>query len=106
MNPDYLWAVIVGMMVITFAERFLFLGLLSGRQLPPLLRRALRFVPAAALAAIVVPDFLYRNGQLLDPLTNERLLAGFVATIVAFRTKSVLLTIGAGMVMLWALQAL
>jgi branched-subunit amino acid transport protein len=106
MNPDYLWAVIVGMTVITFVERFSFIGLLSGRQLPVLLRRALRFVPPAALSAIIVPDLLYRGGQLADLLSNERLLAALIATIVAFRTKSVLLTIGAGMAMLWLLQAL
>jgi branched-subunit amino acid transport protein len=105
-TPDYLWPIIIGMTVITFAERFLFIGVLNGRELPGLLRRALRFVPAAALAAIVVPDFLYRNGQLLDPFTNVRLVAGLVAAVVAFRTKNVLLTISTGMIVLWGLQAL
>ena len=106
MNLTTIWVILIGMALVTMGERLSFMGLLAGRRIPDLLLRALRFVPAVALTAIVVPDLLYRNGSLVDPLTNLRLMAALVAAVVAFRTKNVLLTIGAGMSVLWVLQAL
>ncbi|MBX3080872.1 MAG: AzlD domain-containing protein [Anaerolineae bacterium] len=106
MNLTTIWVILLGMTVITLSERLSFMGLLANRRIPDLLLRALRFVPAAALTAIVVPDLLYRNGEVVDPLSNLRLMAAMVAAVVAFRTKNVLLTIVAGMSVLWVLQAL
>ena len=39
-------------------------------------------------------------------LGNERLLAGVVAILVAWRTRNVIWTVGVGLVTLWVLQAL
>jgi branched-subunit amino acid transport protein len=38
-------------------------------------------------------------------LANPRLVAGVAASLVAWRTKSVFLTIGVGMALFWILQA-
>ena len=73
--------------------------------MPVWLSRALRFVPAAALAALVFPALTHPAGQLDITLNNFRLLAGLGGAIVAWRTKNVLLTILVGMVILWALEA-
>jgi branched-subunit amino acid transport protein len=48
----------------------------------------------------------YQNGTLEVSLGNERLLAGLVAALIAWRTRSVLLTLGGGMAVLWTLQTL
>ena len=63
------------------------------------------FVPAAVLTAFVVPLLIYENGAMQVSLGNERLLAGLVAALIAWRTRSVLFTLGGGMAMLWTLQA-
>jgi branched-subunit amino acid transport protein len=73
-------------------------------RLPPLLQRALRFVPAAALTAIITPELLIRDGAIFLSPMNARLIAGVIAVVVAWRTKNTLLTIAAGMIALWALQ--
>jgi branched-subunit amino acid transport protein len=73
-------------------------------QLPPLLQRALRFVPAAALTAIITPELLIQNGAIFLSPANARLIAGVIAIVIAWRTKNTLLTIGAGMIALWVLQ--
>ena len=39
-------------------------------------------------------------------LGNERLLAGLVAALIAWRTRSVPLTLAGGMATLWILQTL
>lgn len=50
-------------------------------------RRALRYAPAAALTAIVVPDLLpWKAG--LGPVFDYKLVAGVLAVLVFLRTRS------------------
>lgn len=97
--------IILGMGVVTYGIR-LSLILLWGRvSVPPLVQQALRFVPPAVLSAIIVPELLQPGGTLQLSLGNPRLLAGVLAAAVAWRTRSVLLTIAVGMLALWILRA-
>ena len=101
-----LWLTFIAMGLVTYGLR-LSLVVLSGRlELPPLVIRALRFVPPAVFSAIVLPALVQPNGQLDLSLGNVRLLAGVLAALVAWRTRNVLLTVAAGMVGLWVLQGL
>ena len=106
MSTPALWLTIFGAGAVTFALRLSFIALLGRIRIPPSLERALRFVPAAVLTAMVIPLLFYEDGALEASLGNERLLAGLVAALIAWRTRSVLFTLGGGMVMLWALQAI
>lgn len=101
-----LWLIIIGMGLVTFGIRLVPIVLLGRIEIPLIVQRALRFVPPAVLTAIVVPELLYRDGQLAVAVTNARLLAGLIAIGVAWRTKNALITIGVGMVALWVLQGL
>ena len=95
--------VIIG--VLTYLMRVAFIGP-SSLSLPPTVERALRFVPPAALAALIVPDLVSHNGALVLSLANPRLIAGVVALLVAWRTRRVALTLLIGMAVFWALTAL
>jgi branched-subunit amino acid transport protein len=106
MSTPALWLAIFGAGAVTFALRLSFIVLLERIRIPPTFRRALRFVPAAVLTAVVIPLLFYKNGVLEVSLGNERLLAGLVAVLIAWRTRNVLLTLGGGMAMLWTLQAI
>ena len=106
MSTLTLWLTIVGAGAVTFALRLSFIALVGGIETPLLLGRALRFVPAAVLTAVVIPLLFYKNGALEVSLGNERLLAGLVAVLIAWRTRSVLFTLGGGMATLWTLQAM
>jgi branched-subunit amino acid transport protein len=101
-----LWLTILGAGAVTFALRLSLIALLGRIRIPPSLRQALRFVPAAVLTAVVIPLLFYKNGVLEVSLGNERLLAGLVAALIAWRTRSVLFTLVGGMATLWALQAI
>ncbi len=103
-NTALLWITLIAAGLITYAFRLSFILLLGRIQLSALVRRALRFVPPAALTAIIFPELLIRDGELAVGLDNPRLLAGLLAIVVAWRTKSILWTIGVGMVALWLLQ--
>ncbi len=104
-TPAALGVIIVGMGIVTYAIRLSLILLLGRLRVPPLVQRALRFVPPAVLSALIFPELLLPGGTLMFSLGNARLLAGMLAGVVAWRSKNVLLAIAAGMVALWALQA-
>ena len=106
MSTPTLWLAVAGAGIITFALRLSFIALLGRIELPILLSRALKFVPAAVFTAVVVPLLFYVDGAVEVSLGNERLLAGLAAVLIAWRTRSVPLTLVGGMATLWALQAL
>ena len=97
-----IWVAIVVIGVATFGLRFSFIHLF-GRidEVPPWLRRPLRYVPPAVLAALVVPDLVTVRPTVAATLVDERLIAGAVAAVVAWRTENVFATIAVGMVTLW-----
>ncbi len=73
--------------------------------LPLWMLRGLRYVPAAVLSAIILPELLLQQGLIDLSLGNDRMLAGIAAVLVAWRTRNVLLTVTIGLVLLWLLQA-
>lgn len=101
-----LWLVILGMVAVTYSVRLSVIVLLGDTALPPGINRALRYVPPAALSAIIVPALFMPDGSLDLSIGNTRLLAGLVAALVAWRSKSALLAIAVGMVVLWGLNGL
>jgi branched-subunit amino acid transport protein len=72
---------------------------------PPVVRRLLAHLPAAALTALAVPGTLYAQPDSFE-LTPLKIVAGVVALLVALRTRSIIWTLAAGMLALWGLQAL
>ena len=101
MSALYLWAIILGGLMVTYLIRLSFILLIPLERFPHRLRRGLRFVPPAVLAALITPEFLQPGGVWDISIGNERLLAGLLATLVAWRTKNTWLTILVGMLALW-----
>ena len=99
-----LWLIILGMAFVTIMNRAGFI-LLSGKfTLPPRVQRALKYAPAAALAAIVIPDMFMAQGHLDISFGNARLYAGLFGFSIAVLARSTLPAIIAGMLALHALQ--
>jgi branched-subunit amino acid transport protein len=99
-----LWIVILVVGALNYASRLSFIAFFSQRSVPPLLARALKYVPAAMLTALVVPMLVVPDSLSAAPSINPRIVAAVVATAVAIVTKGTLQTIGAGMVTLWLLR--
>lgn len=106
MDKQTIWFAIIVIGLGTFALRASFIEIGGRFALPAPVTRALRFLPAAVLSAIILPALLRAEagGLSFDP-ANPRLIAGVVATLVAWKTKSVLATLAAGMGTLWGMQA-
>ena len=99
-----IWITMAVAGLLTFLIRFSFIGVLARWEPPKWIARSLRFVPPAVLSAIVFPEVLVQ-GSRLQPL-SPRLAAAVVAAFVAWRLKSPVLAIVAGMAVLLGLQAL
>ena len=101
-----LWIVMILMGAVTYGLRLSLIALMGRFEVPPLVSRGLRFVPPAVLSAIILPQLVTPTGTLNLSLGNLRLVAGGLAILVAWRTRNVLLTVGAGMAGLWLLQSI
>jgi len=99
-----LWSIILLVGALNYASRLSFIAIFARRSIPPLVARALRFVPAAMLTALIVPMVVMPAGA-IEP-AGPRVLAALVASAVAFRTRSTLATLAAGMLALWVAGAL
>lgn len=100
-----IWVLIGVIGLGTQLIRLSFLAILNRVEtIPPMVGHVLRLIPAAVMAAIVVPGFTHAAGTF--DLGTHRFLAGAIATVVAWRTRNVLATIGVGMTALWLLEAL
>ena len=98
-----IWIVMIVVGLLTFGIRLSFTVLFAKWETPEIVRRGLRYVPVAVLTAIFVPELLLVDGNIALGLENFRLIAGLIAILTAWRTKSALWTIAAGMAAFWLL---
>jgi branched-subunit amino acid transport protein len=106
MSPFTLLGVMVAAGLATYLIRLSFIAVEGRVRLPRWFRTALQFVPAAMLSALIAPDLLMRDGQVLIGPDNTRLMAGVVAIAIAAFTRSIGWTIAGGMATLIALETL
>jgi branched-subunit amino acid transport protein len=99
------WAMIVIVGALNFASRLSFIAFFARREMPVLLARALKFVPAAMLTALILPMIVLPEGPARAE-TLPRIVAACIAAAVAWRVRNPMAAIGVGMVALWIGKAL
>lgn len=105
MSPEAAdWIAIAGVVLTTVVTRASFVVFGNRVTLAPILEQALRYAPAAVIGALVVPALLLRGGSVDLSLGNQRLIAAAVASLVMWRTRSMIGTILAGMAVLTLLR--
>lgn len=97
-----LWLVFILIGLATTLPRASFILLGARFALPPALQAALRYAPAAALAAIVVPDVVVVDNAV--QILNPKLAAAVAAVLVALRWRNPWLPFIAGMLVLTVLR--
>jgi branched-subunit amino acid transport protein len=104
MTTLQVWLAILGMTVITSLTRALFL--IGGKRmiLPPRIQRALRYAPAAALAAVVIPDLLSTPSGLSVAFSNHALYASLCGLAWYIWRRGMLGTIVVGMLVFTGLR--
>ena len=92
-----IWLAIAGLTGISVLARSFFL--LSDRPLPipGWAREALRVAPLAALAAVIAPEVLMSQGELIGSWRDPRWPAALAGSLFYFWRRGILGTIVAGM---------
>lgn len=89
--------VILGLAAVTVITRSFFFLSNAAWHLPHWAQRGLQYAPIAALSAVVVPEIVMQQGQLIHTLQDARLYAAAVGAAVYFWRRGVLITILLGM---------
>lgn len=107
MSAIDVWISIGLMFAATVIARSSFFMLGDAVKLPDWMRHALRYAPAAALAAIIAPDLLMMpgaGGAQTVALLNPKLLAALGATAFFIAKRHMLGTIVVGMTLFTVLR--
>ncbi len=91
---------------MTLVTRSLFLVLGDRVILPARIRHGLRYAPACALAALILPQLVFVDQALSLSITNPRLDAGLIAIALMLAGRSMLAAMSAGMAAFVLLRAL
>jgi branched-subunit amino acid transport protein len=104
MHDWEIWVTIFALVLATVLTRSAFWMLGRHVVLPKRVQEALRYAPACALAAIIVPDLLFDSGALHLAWSNHKLLAAAGAVAFYLLKRDMLLTILVGMILFTALR--
>ncbi|CAN5417376.1 AzlD domain-containing protein [soil metagenome] len=104
MNEVDTWLTILLLALATVVTRSSFFLLGDAIKLPAKIQHALRYAPAAALAAIVAPDLVFAAGNASLSLMNPKFLAGMGAAAFFVGTRQLLGTIVVGMALFTLLR--
>ena len=98
-NGTHVWTllVIVGLAIVTVVSRGFFLISSKPWQLPHWAQRGLQYAPIAALSAVVVPEIVMSQGQLIGTWQDARLFAAAAGVAIYYAKRNVLMTILGGM---------
>lgn len=95
---------IIGMGVITLVTRAFFMIPDKEIPLPDWVRDGLRYAPLAALAAVIVPEIVMTQGELISTWKDARLFAVATGTAYFFWKRGILGTIVSGTAVMLALR--
>ncbi len=98
------WATVIAAGLVTLVIRASFIILPADTRVPTWLTGGLKYVAAAVLPALIVPDVLFRELAPGDVLNTYRVIAAAVAMAFALKTKSTFGTLVVGMAVLWLLK--
>jgi branched-subunit amino acid transport protein len=89
--------VILGLAVVTVVTRSFFFISRKEFHLPHWAQRGLQYAPIAALAAVIIPEIVMTQGQLISSLRDARVYGAWVGAAVFYWRRSTLACIIGGM---------
>ena len=99
MGETDLWTLItiVALTLVSVLTRSFFFLSSKPWPLPHWAQRGLQYAPIAALSAVVVPEVVMTQGQLIDSLQDARIYAAAAGMAAYFWRRDVMATIVVGM---------
>ncbi|WP_171122659.1 MULTISPECIES: AzlD domain-containing protein [unclassified Ruegeria] len=101
-DPVTIWTIIIGLAIGSYALRFVFIGLVGDRPMPPWLLRHLRYTAVAIIPALIAPLVVWPTATGGQP-DAPRMAAAAVAITVGLFTKNVIAAIFSGAATLYGL---
>ena len=101
-DPVTIWIIIIGLAIGSYALRFVFIGLVGSRPMPPWLLRHLRYTAVAIIPALIAPLVVWPTATGGQP-DAPRMAAASVAITVGLLTKNVIAAILSGAGLLYGL---
>ena len=98
-----IWILIVGMAIVTYVPRMIPLLIFSKINLPPWLESWLKYIPVGIFSALVFPDIFIRNQMFSMTINNIELISSILVFAVAFKTRSLGLSVIVGIISYWVL---
>jgi branched-subunit amino acid transport protein len=94
-----LWtlAVTVGLAIVTVITRSFFFISKRDFHLPHWAERGLQYAPIAALAAVIVPEIVMTQGELISTLKDARIYGALAGAACFYWKRNTLLCIMGGM---------
>ena len=106
MMDDVTWYVVCAILLLALCSLLTRAGFMLFGDYLPLpdgVRRALRYAPAAALVAIIIPEVLpWQPGT--EPSLDVKAVAAALAILLYWKTHNSLLMIVGGMIAYWLLR--
>ena len=108
MNVTDLWTltVIVGLAVVTVVARSFFFISSQSWQLPGWAQRGLQYAPIAALSAVIIPEIVMTQGQLISTLQDARIYGALAGAAIFYWRRNTLACIIGGMAVYLPLRLL
>ena len=98
------WLALLGLGLVTLLSRAFFLLPEREWPLPDWLRKGLRYAPLAALTAVVAPEVVMTQGELIHTWQDARLFAAVAGAAWFAWRRDILGTIAVGMAVLLPLR--
>ena len=104
MEAQYVWLVIISTGLVTYLPRVLPLLLLANAALPEWFTAWLGYVPVAVFGAMIFSEIFVRDERLNLAPDNIYLLSSLGVLAVAWKSRSLALSIAAGLLFFGLLQ--
>lgn len=97
MSNQELILMVIALALSIFLIRSLPVTLFANKTLPIFIQKWLTYIPPAILAALTASEILVKDGELDFSFSNLYLLAALPTFLVAYKTKSLFVTLVFGM---------
>lgn len=99
-------AVILGLAVVTVITRSFFFISRKDFHLPRWAQRGLQYAPIAALSAVILPEIVMTQGQLISTLQDARIYGALAGAAIFYWRRNTLACIVGGMAVYLPLRLL
>lgn len=96
MNNNYIIIVILGMAIVTYIPRILPMIIFSKNDMSESIKDIMKFIPIAILSSLIAKDIFFNGDNLYLSFTNPKIISGIIVLLVAYKFKSIAVSIAVG----------